>query len=127
MAASSSSGARARSTAARPASRSPAGWARRPINLVPVETLPAAHAPAAARQVGLRPEDLRLDGVGPEAAVEQVEPLGAETVVLLRLNGSRLHALVSGETGLRPGDVCRIDVAPDAFLFFGGEGRRLAA
>ena len=59
--------------------------------------------------------------------VEQVEPLGAETVVLLRMNGTRLHALVSGETGLRPGDVCRIDVAPDAFLFFDGDGRRLAA
>ena len=86
-----------------------------------------SHAPAAARQVGLRPEDLRLDGRGSEAAVEQVEPLGAETVVLLRLNGRKLHALVSGETLLRPGDACRIEVAPEAFLFFDGQGRRLAA
>ncbi len=97
------------------------------INLVPVDALPVSHAPAAARQVGLRPEDLRLDGRGPEAAVEQVEPLGAETVVLLRLNGRKLHALVSGETLLRPGDACRIEVAPEAFLFFDGQGRRLAA
>jgi hypothetical protein len=43
------------------------------------------------------------------------------------MNGTRLHAVVSGETALCPGDARRIDVAPEAFLFFDGDGRRLAA
>ncbi len=98
-----------------------------PINLVDPEALPVARAPAGTRQVGLRPEDVLLNGKGIPVRVLQVEPLGAETVVLLDMSGVRLHALVPGEAVLRVGEQARIELAPEAFLFFDADGRRLAA
>jgi multiple sugar transport system ATP-binding protein len=50
-----------------------------------------------------------------------------DQIEAMTLADRKLHALVSGETLLRPGDACRIEVAPEAFLFFDGQGRRLAA
>ena len=45
-------------------------------------TLPAPTHRAMAATMGVRPEDVSLDGSGGIAGrIEQVEPLGAETVV----------------------------------------------
>ncbi len=96
-----------------------------PINLVAPEALPMFAAPAGTRQLGLRPESVHLDGKGLPARIERVEPLGAETVVLLDMDGVRLQALVPGETSLRAGEPTRIELPPEAFLFFGADGRRL--
>jgi multiple sugar transport system ATP-binding protein len=99
-----------------------------PINLVPPDVLPLGRAPAGTRRLGIRPEDVRLDdGSGVEARVARVEPLGAETVVLVELAGTTLHALQAGETRLRPGAAARVGVAPEALLFFGADGNRLGA
>ena len=96
-----------------------------PINLVPPGFLPIP-APAGADRLGIRPEDVHLDGTGTPARIEQVEALGAETVVLLRAGETLLHALVAGETSLRPGDPAALRVAPEAVLFFAADGKALA-
>jgi multiple sugar transport system ATP-binding protein len=97
-----------------------------PINLLPMGVLPAA-APSAAATLGVRPEDVSLGDTGIEALIEQVEPLGAETVVLLRVHGTRLHALMPGLAKVVEGAATRVAVPPEAMLFFAADGRRLAA
>lgn len=111
-----------------------------PINLLPPGFLPVA-APAGTSRLGIRPEDVHLDGGhldggrldasrgdvgGTPATIEQVEALGAETVVLLRAGELRLHALVAGETALRPGAATALRVPPEAVLFFAADGRAVA-
>ena len=96
-----------------------------PINLLPPAVLPGA--PAAAATVGVRPEDVTLGGEGIAARIEQVEPLGAETVVLLQVPGARLHALMPGLARIEVGAATRVAVPPGAMLFFAADGQRLAA
>ena len=97
-----------------------------PINLLPMGVLPAA-APCAAATMGVRPEDVSLGDIGVEAQIEQVEPLGAETVVLLQVPGARIHALMSGLARVEAGTATRVAVPREAMLFFAADGRRLAA
>jgi multiple sugar transport system ATP-binding protein len=97
------------------------------INLLPVEALPGVSPPGAARTIGIRPEDLRLDGQGIDAVATQVEHLGAETVIRLRAGKHLLHALVVGGSALQPGAATRIALPPEALLFFDDAGRRIAA
>ena len=75
----------------------------------------------------MRPEDVSLGETGVEARIEQVEPFGAETVVLLQLPGARLHALMPGLARVEAGAATRVAVPPEAMLFFAADGRRLAA
>jgi multiple sugar transport system ATP-binding protein len=96
-----------------------------PINLVPPGVLPGV--PSAAATVGVRPEDVTLGGEGIAAQIEQVEPLGAETVVLLEVPGARLHALIPGLARVEVGAATRVAVPPGAMLFFAADGQRLAA
>ncbi len=99
-----------------------------PINLLPMGTLQAAHAPAMAATMGVRPEDVSLDGgAGIAGRIEQVEPLGAETMVVVQIEGARLHALMPGLARVQAGAVAQITVPPEAMLFFAADGRRLAA
>jgi multiple sugar transport system ATP-binding protein len=97
-----------------------------PINLLPMGVLPAA-APSAAATVGVRPEEVNLGVTGIKAQIEQVEPLGAETVVLLQVPGARMHALMPGLARVEAGTATRVSVPPEAMLYFAADGRRLAA
>jgi len=97
------------------------------INLLPVGALSGLAAPGAARTVGIRPEDLRLDGQGLEAIATQVEHLGAETVVRLRAGEHLLHALLVGGEAVEPGAATRVALPQEALLFFDDAGRRIAA
>ena len=60
-------------------------------------------------------------------AVEQVEPLGAETVVLLQLPGARAARAPARARPHRAGSATRVAVASRAMIFFAADGRRLAA
>jgi ABC-type sugar transport system ATPase subunit len=84
-------------------------------------------APSNAATVGVRLEDVALGMQGTEARIEHVEPLGAETVVLLQLPGAKLHAPLPGLARVEAGAATRVAVAPDAMLYFAADGRRLAA
>ncbi len=96
------------------------------INLVPALPLDGMHPPVGTTTIGVRPEDVMLGEAGLPAMIEQVEYLGAETVVLLRHENQHLHALVSGRSRLHAGQSVNVSVDPEACLFFDADDRRLA-
>ena len=101
-----------------------------PINLLRPGALGIAAGPAGAETLGVRPEDVVLNGGGVPASVLTMEHLGVESVALLELDGAdgqrqRLHALLGSQRGIAEGDRVRAAVRPGAVLFFDAEGRRL--
>jgi len=84
-------------------------------------------APTATATIGVRPEDIQL-GREPGVAAEvlAVEHLGVETVLLLAVQGQKLHALLGAGTPLAAGARTSVSVRPGAALFFDEAGRRLA-
>jgi multiple sugar transport system ATP-binding protein len=55
-------------------------------------------------ELGIRPEHLRLEPGGRDAAVQVIEPTGAETIVIVELAGRKLTAVLRERVLLRPGD-----------------------
>jgi sn-glycerol 3-phosphate transport system ATP-binding protein len=83
--------------------------------------------PGAAKDVllGIRPEDVTLGGDGMPARVENIEFLGADTVVSCLLGGQTLTARVPGKASLAPGAVIRVGWrAEHAHVFDAASGRR---
>ncbi len=108
---------------ARPATRFAAGFVGTPpMNLLPAGAL--GPAMAAAQTVGVRPESVRLNG-DVAATVDDIEYLGADTNVGLRVAGHRLIARLPGQVALAPGDTVAIGVKPGDLHFFDEAGRRL--
>lgn len=95
------------------------------INVLPVGSLGIMDGPAGAATIGVRPEDVVLGAGGVAARILTVEPLGAETVILLEVSGSQVHALAGPGPALRPHDNSTVRVIPGSTLFFDREGRRL--
>ncbi len=129
---------------ARPASVFVAGFiGAPPMNLVPVQVgggsailpdgarlaLPAgAGQGARAATLGIRPEHLQPDPLGPvRMTVDLVEALGADTVVHGRLaGGTVLLARLPGDAAVRAGDALALAAPPEALhLFDPGTGRRI--
>ncbi len=96
-----------------------------PINLLPRDVLPGVSGERRDGGRAARGRHARCRRI--DARVEQVEPLGAETVVLLQLPGARLHALLPGLARIEPGAAARVAVASRAMIFFAADGRRFAA
>ena len=90
------------------------------INLLPADLF--AGAPAGARTVGLRPEQIRR-GEGEESTVARVERLGDQTRLHLRFRDHPLVTVTEPHTGLKPGDVVRI--RPHNPFYFDASGARL--
>ena len=95
-----------------------------PINLLPVGAL-GVNAPDDAAQIGVRPEDLVLANGGTPAQVVQVEHLGAETVVVLQVQGQNVHALAGSDADPSPGDQTVVSTLPGTALYFDHQGHRL--
>src|SRR5262245_13140063 len=72
------------------------------------------HAPAGDVIYGIRPEHLRLDPNGLQAAVQVVEPTGSETQVLLRIGDASFIGAFRERVSARPGDI--LPVSPDPSL-----------
>jgi multiple sugar transport system ATP-binding protein len=75
---------------------------------------------------GIRPEHLELGASGIPAEVVVVEPMGAETELLVKVGGQTLTVTAHGRSGARPGE--RVFLAPrpqHAHLFDGATGQRL--
>jgi multiple sugar transport system ATP-binding protein len=68
--------------------------------------VPAEKAPAGAVEIGVRPEDLRIEpwsgAVGQAATVFEVEPLGGYTVVTVDAGPARVRALMRGQPDIQP-------------------------
>jgi multiple sugar transport system ATP-binding protein len=61
---------------------------------------------------GIRPEHLRLEAGGIPAQIEVVEPMGAETELVVKVGDARLTVLAHGRSSAGPGD--RISLVPEA-------------
>jgi multiple sugar transport system ATP-binding protein len=81
----------------------------------------------AALEVGIRPEHVSLGSAAASGEVIAVEPLGAETHVVVRLGTLELRAQSRGFATYRRGEVVGVAVEPARALVFeaGGDGRRL--
>jgi ABC-type sugar transport system ATPase subunit len=97
---------------------------------------PARHrlAACAGRSVvmGLRPEHVRLaaggDGTTAQGTVELVEPLGSETLALVRVGDALLTGRFPAEALMKPGTPVPLGLALDhAHLFEADSGRALTA
>ena len=97
-----------------------------PMNLLPVGLL-NQHFPSSTKQVGVRPENIRLGHDGKTARVVQLEPLGSETVVVLEVEGQRVEALSDIGTRWRVGQETKVSVLPQNSLYFDERGQRLEA
>ncbi|MBL8808089.1 MAG: ATP-binding cassette domain-containing protein [Rhodospirillales bacterium] len=89
----------------------------------------AADVPAGPATLGIRPEHVTV-GPAPsafEAAVEIVEPMGADSLVWCRTPGGTAFSLrLSGEGGIRPGDRMPVSFPSAAVsLFAKADGARL--
>jgi multiple sugar transport system ATP-binding protein len=76
---------------------------------------------------GIRPEHLQIGGTGGIAAeIEVIEPMGAETELLVKVQGQSFTVMTHGRSSGKPGD--RVDLAPQAahaHLFDTATGKRL--
>ncbi len=97
------------------------------VNLLPADRLPELVDRSGVARVGIRPEDVRLGEGAFRARVHQIEPLGADTVVLLDFRDLRLHALTTGRDGLQTGQRLAFDLVRERLLFFDARGHLLDA
>ena len=75
---------------------------------------------------GIRPEHLSFASQGIAAEIEVVEPMGAETEVLVRIGGQSFTVMTHGRASFGPGE--RVLVSPqagNAHLFDAAGGRRI--
>jgi len=79
---------------------------------------------------GIRPENLEWAAAGQPASIEApatvVEPLGSETLVVLKLGGHDLQARLPPKRIRRVGEMVRLCVAPEHVHLFDAKGRRIA-
>ena len=97
------------------------------INLLPAALFPDIHVPSGTTTIGVRPEDVLLNGRGPAGQVSVVEALGAETVIEIDLAGAQLRALLAPGDKVRSGDSVHVAPRPGRALFFDAQGTRIAA
>jgi multiple sugar transport system ATP-binding protein len=79
-----------------------------------------------AVRYGIRPEHLVLHNDGIAAEIEVVEPMGAETEILVKIQGHTFTLMTHGRSSAGPGD--KVRVAPQgaqAHLFDAASGRRI--
>jgi multiple sugar transport system ATP-binding protein len=82
----------------------------------------AGGALPARVEVGVRPEHVELGEAGERGEVVAVEPLGAETHVVVRVAGLELRAQSRGFDAHRRGDEVRVAIDPARVLVFDAEG-----
>ncbi len=90
------------------------------INILPADLF--AGAPAGARYIGLRPEQIR-QGDGAESRVIRVEHLGDQTRLHLKFRNHDLITVTDAHTRLRSGDI--VQITPDAPFYFDASGARV--
>lgn len=80
-----------------------------------------------SRTLGIRPEDLVIDGTGPfEARVEHVEHLGGDTNIVATVQGTPVTVRLFGQHAVAQGDELRLGYHQDRAHFFNSDGSRAA-
>jgi multiple sugar transport system ATP-binding protein len=91
------------------------------INILPADIFAAA--PARAKSIGLRPEQIR-QGSGEDSMVTRVEHLGDQTRLHLAFKNHNIVTVTTAHTTLRSGDVVKIE--PNKPFYFDADGQRVA-
>jgi len=79
-----------------------------------------------AVKYGIRPEHLTLQGEGIAGEIEVVEPMGAETEILVKIQGQTFTLMTHGRASAGPGDKIRVAPQPaHAHVFDAASGRRI--
>ena len=85
----------------------------------------SAATPGQAVICGVRPVDLSVSADGPvKAEVILVESTGAESHLLLSLDGHEIRAVSQGRVKARPGEVCGLSIDPATLHFFDAASER---
>jgi len=92
--------------------------------------LPVDGRSSRAAEIGVRPEDLRVepwseDRQGRPARVFEVEPLGGHTVVTLEAGDDTLKALMRGQPDIAPESLVALSCNPEQVHFFAEGGAAL--
>jgi multiple sugar transport system ATP-binding protein len=82
---------------------------------------PAGELPARL-EVGVRPEHVIVGDAGEPGEVLAVEPLGAETHLVVRVGGYDLRAQARGFATHGRGDAVRVSILPERALVFDADG-----
>ncbi|MGU9956789.1 MAG: ABC transporter ATP-binding protein [Arenicellales bacterium WSBS_2016_MAG_OTU3] len=90
------------------------------INILPADLF--GGTPTGAKSIGLRPEQI-MQGEGENSTVIRVEHLGDQTRLHLAFNGHDLVTVTDAHTGLKNGDVLKIQ--PKSAFYFDRDGKRL--
>ncbi len=92
----------------------------------PLPALAGRASEGQAVQYGIRPSDLALASAGIAAKVIVVEPTGAETELLVDVNGQQLTLVMHGRTDVKPDQTVHLAVdAEKAHAFDTATGQRL--
>ncbi|MGY6708546.1 MAG: ABC transporter ATP-binding protein [Rhizobiaceae bacterium] len=95
-----------------------------PMNLISASDLPAYDHLPQGGLVGVRPEDMTMEGEGVEAVVEGVEYLGADQLIAARIGAARIIVRQPARTGA-PDATVRLSWPAEATHLFDADGRRL--
>ncbi len=106
-----------------PANRFVASFLGSPsMNFLPANLLSSGDP----HEMGLRPEDIRLESGGPIAGtVSHVEQLGGDTNVILQTSSTSLTIRLFGQHAIAPGDDVQFGFDPSRAYYFGEDGQRL--
>jgi sn-glycerol 3-phosphate transport system ATP-binding protein len=100
-----------------------------PMNLLQLEqgciAGSAVDAGVQAAQLGLRPENIVLDGDGIAATVQGSEYLGADLVLRCAIGSQSLLVRADGQSDIQPGQPIKLRWLPSDAHGFDGEGRRI--
>src|SRR5688572_4228590 len=79
-----------------------------------------------AVKYGIRPEHLKLQSEGIAGEIEVVEPMGAETEILVKIQGRTFTLMTHGRSSAGPGEKIHVAAqAAHAHLFDAASGRRI--
>jgi multiple sugar transport system ATP-binding protein len=89
-------------------------------------SMPASDCLPEAFLLGVRPEDVRLDGDGGfPGEISLTEPLGVETIVHIKSGEQTLLSLAPGVTDVRVGDQIQFDIIRERLHYFEPDGLRI--
>jgi len=83
------------------------------------------HLPEGPSILGVRPEDIAIDGRGTplaEVTLDIVDQLGHETVVYGKLHGREIGVRLPAESGVAVGDQLQLALKPSSWHLFSAEG-----
>ena len=88
--------------------------------------VPAPRGPLPQRlAIGIRPEHVRCDSEGQPGQIADVEPLGAETHLVVRVGDLELRAHVRGAEGPRRGETVKVAIDSAHAIVFDADGEGL--